>query len=424
MYRTPVEPPLALSSDDMPRRPTKSRIVSVLAVLAALPILAALCWPRRPNAFHLGEDVVVAPPVEKPLLQLADLLKVAPVSPRAVNFAQLATERNAGRDLAFAFDDRVCRAADASPDVQCRALPSDEAGSFVTHTLQSGPPTVRDDLFGWSTRRSHGGAVTLTYRAEFKDRLRLALDAAHELMLAPPRDVMTGPLYYAASLVPGFVMFRGVDHSGEPHLFAQPVSTVDVGPVEDLGRIGPWYAVGTSQQIMSCDGGGALTVAVKSVPNDEGTYRWFVVTHLDGKWTRPALAEEFDNITCRDGESSLTRVTGRAHDVVRQWTCAHGSCVDREAHLPESPERAAVTTDAGVVTVARKDRTLRLRIGAIGALAAAADRLLFDGSDGWLGGFELLPAGSAAALVVSTTRGTFVVRIDGSGVVTPLHARA
>jgi hypothetical protein len=456
MYRTPVEPPLELSSNDALRTTGRSRIVAVLIALAAAPVAAGVYLHRDPPPISLGMRVAPrAPASERPLLSLADLIRVTPISARAVDFTRLATEVHSHRELAFAFDnpvtrarERICTATDASPEVACRNIAADgsEEPSFpvardteappsvfpgptpspAAHATYAGPAVVRDDLFGWAYRRRDGRTVTLTYRASYGARLRFAIDDADERMLSAPPGIVTGPLYYAAALVPGFVLWRGISDAGELRLLAQPIGTSSVGVHEDLGPIGDWYIVGSSQQIFSCHSGDALVVALKGTPNTEGTYRWYVAIHRNGSWTVPAAAEEFDNLTCRQAEASLTRVTGAANDVIKQWRCAEGRCDGREARVPPSVLRSAVTTDSGIVTIARFDRRLYLRVGTIDELPNKPDRLLFDGgdagADGWLGGFELLPLGGAAALVVSTTRGTFVVRIDGSGRATPLDA--
>ncbi len=122
----------------------------------------------------------------------------------------------------------------------------------------------------------------------------------------------------------------------------------------------------------------------------------------------------------------MTQVSGKKGEHVRQWKCANGICDIAVAELPGFGARRALATDAGVVTVSRVfDRGgLHLRVAPIDKLTSAKSVALFDdlenGKESWLRGFELLPFGRGAALVVTTTGGVYVLKIEGDKV-TPVE---
>jgi hypothetical protein len=396
------------------------------------------------------EGVKAAPAPLRPLLTLDELAKFKPLSTKPIATSALKTEVQSHRDLAFAVADPalsvVCGGKDSSDTITCRKLPAEAvavggdpllhaardpgavpvvvygaAASVGAWTTDTGTPAIRGEKFGWAYRKSDGSTVTLSYRNEYKQKFRLTVDGKEPgTMIAPPGKVMLENLYYATALVPGFILWRGANDQGDIKIFAQPIEGTNAGGVQEIGDIGGWYATGTEPQFKSCHTGDALVVAVKD------KFTWHVAIHRNGSWTIPAKIDSFDTLTCRKAEATMTKITGRKGELVRQWTCANGICDIAVAELPGQSVRRAIATDAGIVTVSRLyDRGgLHVRVAPIDKLATAKSTALFDdfeqGSESWLRGFELLPFGRAAALVVTTTRGVYVLKIDGEKI-TPLN---
>ena len=100
-------------------------------------------------------------------------------------------------------------------------------------------------------------------------------------MVPWPGHVKNENLYYAAALVPGFVLWRGANDQDEIRLFAQPIEGNKLGAVQEVGEIDSWYTTGNAPQFYSCHSGEALTVVVKD------QFTWHLTTNRDGKWTVP-----------------------------------------------------------------------------------------------------------------------------------------
>lgn len=418
--------------------------------LQELGDVADVVWSKGLVATRVSE--VKAPPAPvKPLLTLADLKKVRPLTTKPISPSAIKVEVQSHRDLAFAVaDPGLAVLCSGSDTITCRKLPADAvavggdpllqaardpgatpvvvygaAASVGAWTTDTGVPVIRGEKFGWAYRKKDGSTVTLSYRNEYNRKFRLTIDGKEPgTMVAPPGKVNNENLYYATALVPGFILWRGANDQDEIRIFAQAIDgtrdSPGVGPVQEIGDINGWYAQGTDPQFMSCHTGEALVVAVKD------KFTWHVAIHRKGSWTVPAKIESFDNLTCRKTEATFTRVTGKNGELVHQWKCANGICDNAVAQLPGYGKRRAISTDAGVVTVARAfDRGgVHLRVAPIDKLTTTKSVPLFDdlenGKESWLRGYELFPLGAGAAMVVTTTEGVFVVRIDGEKV-TPLN---
>jgi hypothetical protein len=397
-------------------------------------------------------DPKPAPAAAKPLFSIDDLAKVKPITSRPLPMNAIKSEVHGHRDLVLAVADAalggslLCTANDASNKVVCKKLPANVAAiggdpllhaardpgappivvfgpqaSVGAYTTDTGATVIAGEKFGWAYRRKDGSSVALTYKNEYGKKFRLSVDNKEPFTNVDwPGRVKNENLYYAAALVPGFVLWRGANDQDEIRLFAQPIEGNKLGAVQEVGEIDNWYTTGTAPQFSSCHSGEALTVAVK----DEFT--WHVTSHRDGKWTVPVkVYASLERVSCRNAEATFTQVTSTKGDQLLVINCANGLCSDTTAKLPGLGARVATATDEGIVTVARVfDRGgVFMRTGAASALANAQSVPLFDDSEkgeSWLRGMELYPLGKAAALVLSTTAGTYVLRVDGDGKVTPL----
>jgi hypothetical protein len=405
-------------------------------------------------------DVKAPPPPAKPRLSLADLAKVRPLAQKPLPMNAIKSEVHAQRDLVLAVADAslggamICTASDATNKVVCKKLPANVAAiggdpllhaardpgappivvfgpqaSVGAYTTDTGAPVIAGEKFGWAYRRKDGSSVALTYKNEYGKKFRLSIGARSAAepdnkepggFVEWPGRVKNENLYYAAALVPGFVLWRGANDQDELRLFAQAIEGSALGPVKEVGEVDSWYTTGNTPQFLSCHSGEALTVAVK----DEFT--WHVTTQRDGKWTVPVkVYASFDRMSCHKAEATFTQVTSNKGDQVLVINCTNGLCSDTTAKLPGLGARVAVATEGGIVTVARVfDRGgVFMRTGAASALANAVSIPLFDDSEkgeSWLRGMDLYPLGKAAALILSTTSGTYLLRVEADGTVSPL----
>jgi len=398
-------------------------------------------------------DVKQPPAIAKPRFSIDDLAKVKPIANKPLPMNALKSELHGHRDLVLAVADAslpaplICTANDQATKVVCKKLPPAAAAvggepllhaardpgaapiavfgpqaSVGAYTTDTGAAVITGEKFGWAYHRKDGSSVSLTYRNEYGAKFRLAVDNKEPFAMVPwPGRVKNENLYYAATIVPGFVLWRGANDQDQIRLFSQAIEGDKLGPVNEVGEIANWYTTGTAPQFYSCHSGEALTVAVKD------QFTWHVSTHRDGKWTVPVkVYANFDRMSCRKTEATLTQVVGDKGGQVLAITCNNGLCADATANLPALGQRAAVGTDGGIITVARVfDRGgVFMRTGAITALSTATSIPLFDDSEkgeSWLRGMDLYPLGKSAALVLSTTSGTYLLRVDGDGTVTPLN---
>jgi hypothetical protein len=98
--------------------------------------------------------------------------------------------------------------------------------------------------------------------------------------------------------------------------------------------------------------------------------------------------------------------------------------------LPPGKNRTIAPLDETIVTAVRAgDRGgVQLRVAPARQLETAKSQLLFDDftNDGavqaapWMSDFELLPIGATAAMVVVTPKGSWLVRVDKDGGLTPI----
>lgn len=400
-------------------------------------------------------DVKPPPAPAKPLFSIDDLAKVRPLASKSLPISALKGEVHGHRDLVLAVADAslaggplICTANDASNKVACKKLPAAAAAvggdpllhaardpgappivvfgpqaSVGAYTTDTGAPVITGEKFGWAYRRKDGSSVALTYKNEYAQKFRLGVDNKEPFTMVP-WPVKNENLYYAASVVPGFVLWRGANKQDEIRLFAQPIEGSTLGPIKEVGEIDGWYTTGSAPQFVSCHSGEALTVAVKD------QYTWHVTTNRDGNWTVPVkVYASFDRMSCRKGDATFTQVPSSKGDQVLVITCNNGLCSDTTAKLPGLGARVAVATDTGIVTVARvfERGGVFMRTGAAATLEKSPSIPLFDDSEkgeSWLRGMDLYPLGKAAALVLSTTQGTYLLRIDEGGKVTPLDVDA
>jgi hypothetical protein len=406
---------------------------------------------------------VAAPLYAKSLITIEELKKHKPLSKRAIAPKAIAKEIHRGRGLTFlATDDsiegrtRLCSIDENGNKAICKKLPAaiekmagepmllssrdteiapvvsfGNASSLGAFDGDTGERVIDGDKFAWAWRKRDGHVITLSYRNEFTKKLRLAVDGkAPGTMLVPPGNVANENLYYAATLVPGFVLWRGLDDSGNPALWSQALSLEGAAaPAEVVGPISSWYAEGTKPQFKSCQSDrGAVAVVI------EGEFDAHVTVEKDGKWTIPAsirLDAARKNMACHAGTMTFTwtEAPNEGTANVVQTSCAHGICDTKRAGLPahKGTLREVVDLDGTVAMLERPAPRsgYHLAIASIDQLATAKSTPLLDeyANDAkipWLQEISFDTLGSAALAVLKTTEGTYFVRIGKDGKVTPL----
>jgi hypothetical protein len=406
----------------------------------------------------------VAPPVTtKALLTLEALRAHKPLSKRAIGPKAISAEVHRGRGLTFLATDesidgrtRLCSVDENGSKAVCKKLPAEvekmagepmllssrdteiapvvsfgNASALGAFDGDTGARVIDGDKFAWAWRRRDGHAITLSYRDEFTKKLRLSVDGkAPGTMLVPPGDVAHENLYYAATLVPGFVLWRGLDDSGSPALWSQALSLDGAaGAAEIVGPISSWYAEGTKPQFKSCQSErGAVAVVI------EGEFDAHVTVEKDGKWTIPAsirLDAARKNMACHAGTMTFTwtEAPNEGSANVIQTSCAHGICDTKRAGLPahKGTLRYVVDLDGTVAMLERPDPRggHHLAVGTIDQLATAKTTPLLDDYANdpkipWLQDVWFETLGAAALAVLKTTEGTYFVRIGKDGTVAPL----
>lgn len=395
-----------------------------------------------------------APKPATPALSLSALKKTRPLASKPLPGTAFRGELQRHRSLRFAVADpslpasTLCSFDEASPKLRCKPFPANvaalggdpylhaardpkaapivvfgPAASVGAYATDTGAPAVVGEKFGWAWHREDGALVSLTYRNEYQHKLKLSVGGKTSL-LEPPAAVKNENLYYAAMLVPGFVLWRGYNTLGSIRLFAQAIEGAVAGSPKEVGELDTWYAQSTDPQIASCHSGEALTITVKD------KISWHLATVKDGAWTLPTvLPVSFDQLTCKGAQATVTTLGGK-DDVVRQSHCGGGVCKDAEAKLAPQTFRKVTDVDGTVLTVGRVgDRGgVFLHHAPIDALAGSKGELLFDDQwdgdarveGGWLRGFEMYSAGGVALLLVMTTEGTYAVKVEPSGKATPI----
>jgi len=177
-----------------------------------------------------------------------------------------------------------------------------------------------------------------------------------------------------------------------------------------------------------------------------GRSRDSVSFFADGKWTTPVPSEQAGGVlTCRGLEATTTRLrTSQKHNrfwpTVSQSRCNVSSCTMGTVQLedlipglvdlgaPDARMTLAADVDGKLALVWQGGEVggLRMRFAPIERMKDVPDRVIYD--DVVEGGkraisnlleVKLLPGQGYALLLLSTTKGVFVLRIDASGAATP-----
>lgn len=227
------------------------------------------------------------------------------------------------------------------------------------------------------------------------------------------------------------------------------VSGKEVGPELDVGQVGEAPALevaGAGPHLQACRSQGVIAVRVRGW---DAEYFSFYRGGADGAWSRPVELEGAGGVmSCRGAEVALVEVRGhveghRYEPVVTESRCTPAACRTRTlqtrevfagnaAVTPDEPRdvHAAAVGDAlMLVWKGGEAAGLRLRAAKLEQVAKREDVVVFDDhveggrlrQDSTLLDFDVRPVPGGALLLLATTRGTFLYKVDGEGRMAPVR---
>ena len=412
------------------------------------------------RASSVEATAVQAPTVVAPLITRATLRSGKALSKTPFDLAHLAAELHVTPDLAFAAVDSaiegaplICRASASAPSVTCKSFPAErlaQGGALSLNAARApgtdplvvlgrhgspgvyrvdGTAVMKDEKFGWASVDADGSVTTLSYRNEYEHAgsSRLRLTRIHgskrdETMFAPPGRTAKDNVYYAAFLGRGWVGWHGLDAQDHVVLMTQELrdGSSPFGPITTLGEVGIRHDDERTWQTCEADGMTALvfwTVAGRRV-----------AIRRDGKWSLAvggSLPYDQEDVSCTGRGVTLTHVDGTS---LAYTSCAGATCNVKRMKLPPSAERRAVDIGDKLVVVSLAAHGLLLRVAAPAELETSRSVLLVDPlrdgdqllETGWVRDYRLFSMNGAAALLLSTTDGVYVLRIGADGSVKPV----
>jgi hypothetical protein len=329
---------------------------------------------------------------------------------------------------------RMLGAAEEGAGPLLFAVPSGESGIF-----RATDGSLLDEAASYGGFvRADGFAAELAWdKAHMQFRLRRALPGQ------PPRDtgfkldgvqddaqvaMLWDAVVWAAN---GSVSVRHVLDGDAPMGAAAVVAQVPEG------------GISSRTPLRACKTPQALALYVHGLESDT------ITIDTGERWSTPATVEAVsgraENFTCRGSEATLTalralREAGWVEGRVTQVQCSPGTCTSRTTELakvfPDAKETmpvrlAAADVDGKLLLVWQAGAVggLRMRLAPQERIEEPADVVIYDDltQDGaaaatsTLLDWEFFARGSYALVVVATTSGVHVLRIDGSGKVTPLR---
>jgi hypothetical protein len=168
------------------------------------------------------------------------------------------------------------------------------------------------------------------------------------------------------------------------------------GPATEIGEMPEAFAAGGDGDERSalCRAKGTEVLRVRGAESD------FVTVNVGGQWSPPRKVVRTEQLSCADGVAVLgttthTDTNGRAHAIVRVNRCTAGACTETLiSHydlvggvpelLPTSRAAFGATVVGGRLFLAwfTSLGDLRIRSGAIDAIASAPESVVYAGGDG------------------------------------------
>jgi hypothetical protein len=204
----------------------------------------------------------------------------------------------------------------------------------------------------------------------------------------------------------------------------------------------PEGGIASRTPLRACRTKQALALYVHGVESDT------VTIDTGERWSTPASVDAVqgraEHLTCRGSEVTLTALralkeAGWVEGSVTQVRCSPGACASRTTELSKvfpdvketMPTHLAAADVGGkllLVWHAGAVGGLRMRLAPQEHIEEPTDAVIYDdltangetSPSSTLLGWELLARGEYALVVIATTSGVHVLRIDGAGKVTPL----
>jgi hypothetical protein len=295
------------------------------------------------------------------------------------------------------------------------------------------------------------GMTSLLTWDEASRQLRLVRKPAGKARSMTPATgepkVTVGNPYYDSQLLWNQLVFRGLNHFKELWLAAAEVSTGEpaVGAVSEIGQIAEGGVAdkpgeASIPQISGCRVAKALVVRARGERSE------FLSFFVAGRWTKPVQAPGVGGtLSCRKAEAAITRVELAKGDNSLETAIVHHRCTPAacqadnikmdqflkgEVGLAPKALVLAADVDGKLVVVwgAGDYGGIRMRVAPPDKISKAPDVILFDDliKDGQvqkastLFDAKLYSRERFGVLVLSTSGGTFLIRIDSEGKYAPM----
>ncbi|MBI5531299.1 MAG: hypothetical protein HY898_01190 [Deltaproteobacteria bacterium] len=434
-------------------------------------------WEQAGKAgLVVGAVDVTAPPAAAQAMTVDALAGKPGISKTSIDMKNLQTEVNPGTVLRLLVEDKevpnspfICTLNAAQPGAKCDSLSADVASTMHGFRMLGTADDDADPLV-FSGKNGADGV----FRAQSGEKIDAAAtyggyaakdgntslltwdDASRQLRLvrkaaAKPKTVTpvsaepkltVGNAYYDSQLLWNQAVFRGLNHFKELWLAAAETSTGEpaLGAVTEIGQLAEGGLADKPgedalPQITGCRVAKALVVRARGERSE------FLSFFVGGRWTKPVqVAGLGGTLSCRKAEAAITRVDLSKSDSSLDTAIVHNRCtpaacqVDTikmdqflKGELGLAPKAlvAAADLDGKLVVVwgAGEFGGVRMRVAPPDKIAKTPDVILFDDliKDGQvqkastLFDARLYSRERFAVLVLSTSGGTFLIRIDSEG---------
>ncbi len=415
---------------------------------------------------------VAPPPPAQAALTLESLPASARLSTRTFPLANVRTPTFSHPALWFLVDmpesgSLLCHAVQAHAAVSCKKLPDAAAklgpglrlwgttdddtepmlfagdrGSAGIVRMPSGAKLAEVMTYGAYARRD-GSATLLVWNDAGRDVrfVRYPKEGPpSEQKVLDAKDI--GNPYYVTGLIWGWLVYEAYDkEADEIRMYARriPDAGTKLGPLTIAGKVWEPGVVRAYQEeplIVGCRTDKALAVVLAGRGHDSVSF------FTDGKWTTPVPSEQSGGtVTCRGIEATTTRVVftqkaNKSWPTVTQSRCNVSACsgttVRLEDLIPglvdlapaETRQVQAADVDGNLALIwhGGDHGGLRMRFAPAERMRDVPDRVIYD--DVFEGGkraisnlleARMLPGQGFALLLLSTTAGVHVLRIDAKG---------
>ncbi len=349
-------------------------------------------------------------------------------------------------------------AAGAGPVVPAGAsvVLAGDAGAGGVFEVGSGariPVELPDGVYGVSTATTGDGLDLLTTTPFPAEIHWVHVEGHGAAAKTTDTPVLTrgqaGDPSFNVGLFWGFLVAKRVaPEASGLRLRVRKLTGREIGPEVDVGQVGEAPALeasGAESHLQACRSQGSIALGVHAW--DSEYFSFF--EPRTGAWSHPVeLDDARGAMTCRGAEVTLLDQRGhveghRFQPVITESRCTPAACrtaslrtrdvfagnADVTPQEPRDVHVAAVDDQVLLVFRAGDLGGLRMRLGKLEDLAGNEDVVLFDDhleggklrQDSTLLDFMVRPVPGGALLLLATTAGTFVYRVDAAGAFLPVR---